>query len=111
MVASNPPKQEEDATQVCRTSAQKSAGKRQPSQLRGIVMRTHANNQPSQRLAQVRDQESQREILNFLHALRTYPDRFAQEPQLSFEQHFFQVAAELPEVSGKAADGIQPCKV
>ena len=74
-------------------------------------MRTHASNQPNQPLAQVCAQDTQREISNFLHALRTYPDRFAQEPQLSFEQHFFQVAAELPEASRKAADGIPPCKV
>ena len=52
-----------------------------------------------------RDEEVQREIQNFLQALRTYPERFAQEPHLSFEQHFCRVAAELelPEISRKAA--------
>jgi hypothetical protein len=49
------------------------------------------------------DKETQQEIQSFLRALRTYPDRFAREPRLSFEQHFSQVAAELPEVLRKAA--------
>jgi hypothetical protein len=34
-----------------------------------------------------RVQDAQREIDSFLRALRSYPDRFAREPYLSFEQH------------------------
>jgi len=64
------------------------------------------SNQPTPRIAQVRDEEAQREIQSFLQAIRTYPDRFAQEPHLSFEQHFFRVAAEQPAFSRKAASGI-----
>jgi len=65
-------------------------------------MRMHTN--PARPgLTADRDEEVQREIQNFLQALRTYPDRFAQEPQLSFERHFWRVAAEPPETSRKAA--------
>jgi hypothetical protein len=64
------------------------------------------SNQPTPRIAQVRDEEAQREIQSFLQAIRTYPDRFAQEPHLSFEQHFFRVAAGQSGVSRKAASGI-----
>jgi len=66
-------------------------------------MRTQTSNPASPKLTPVRDEEVPREIRNFLLALRTYPDRFAREPKLSFERHFSQVAAELPEVIGKAA--------
>jgi hypothetical protein len=34
-----------------------------------------------------REQEAQEEIDSFLRALRSYPDRFAREPELSFQQH------------------------
>lgn len=74
-------------------------------------MRTRTSNQPTPRIAQVRDEEAQREVQSFLQALRTYPDCFAQEPQLSFQQHFFRVAAQLPGVSRKAAGSIQLWKV
>jgi len=105
MVHITPRTQEKDETQVCQWSAHAMwrAGTRQPSQLRGIVMRTQSSNPATPRLTPVRDEEAQREIQSFLQALRTYPDRFAREPTLSFAQHFSQVAAELPEVSGKAA--------
>ena len=43
------------------------------------------------RAAQERD--VQHEIKSFLSALVTYPDRFAREPELSFEQHLFQLVA------------------
>ena len=33
------------------------------------------------------DDEVQREIDSFLRAVRSYPDRFAREPYLSFQQH------------------------
>jgi hypothetical protein len=35
----------------------------------------------------VREQEVQQEIASFLQALSSYPDRFAREPYLSFQQH------------------------
>ncbi len=41
-----------------------------------------------------RQREVQREIKNFVNALSSYPDRFARNPYLSFEQHLFSVAAE-----------------
>jgi len=66
-------------------------------------MRMHTSNPATPTPAPGRDDEAQREIQHFLEALRTYPDRFAQEPKLSFEQHFFRVAAEMPEVLRKAA--------
>jgi hypothetical protein len=34
-----------------------------------------------------REQVAQQEIDSFLWALRSYPDRFAREPYLSFQQH------------------------
>lgn len=33
------------------------------------------------------DREVQREIDSFLRAVSSYPDRFAREPYLSFQQH------------------------
>jgi hypothetical protein len=35
----------------------------------------------------------QPEIKVFLSALGSYPDRFARDPRVSFEQHFFRIAA------------------
>jgi hypothetical protein len=40
-----------------------------------------------------REREVRREIENFLRALSSYPDRFARDPYLSFEQHLFSIAA------------------
>jgi len=34
-----------------------------------------------------REHEAQQEIDSFLRALHSYPDRFAREPYLSFQQH------------------------
>jgi hypothetical protein len=34
-----------------------------------------------------REHEVQREIESFLRAVSSYPDRFAREPYLSFQQH------------------------
>ena len=33
------------------------------------------------------ESDAQREIENFLQAVESYPDRFAREPYLSFQQH------------------------
>lgn len=43
-----------------------------------------------------RKREVHREIENFLRALSSYPDGFARDPYLSFEQHLFTVAARQP---------------
>jgi hypothetical protein len=41
-----------------------------------------------------RDREVRQEIENFLNALSSYPDRFARDPYISFEEHLFIVTAE-----------------
>ena len=40
-----------------------------------------------------RERDVQHEIKSFLRALVSYQDRFAQDPDLSFEQHLFQLVA------------------
>jgi len=40
-----------------------------------------------------RETEVRREMENFLRALSSYPDRFARDPYLSFEQHLFSIAS------------------
>lgn len=46
--------------------------------------------------AVARARKTQQEIENFLHALSSYPDRFARDPYLSFEQHLFSIATASP---------------
>jgi hypothetical protein len=41
-----------------------------------------------------REYEAQQEIRNFLWAMSSYPDRFAQNPALSFQQHLNSVATQ-----------------
>jgi hypothetical protein len=41
-----------------------------------------------------REREVRQEIENFLNALSSYPDRFARDPYVSFEEHLFIVTAE-----------------
>jgi hypothetical protein len=43
-----------------------------------------------------REHEVQQEIETFLAALNSYPDRFACNPCLSFEQHLFSLATARP---------------
>jgi len=43
----------------------------------------------------VRRREVRREIENFLQALNSYPDRFARNPCISFEQHLFSIASQV----------------
>jgi hypothetical protein len=50
-----------------------------------------------------RDREVRQEIENFLNALSSYPDRFARDPYVSFEEHLFIVTAEN-QVSGVGGD-------
>jgi hypothetical protein len=38
-----------------------------------------------------REREVRREIAHFLNALSSYPDRFARDPYVSFEEHLFLV--------------------
>ena len=40
-----------------------------------------------------RPSDTQREIKNFMRALSSYPERFAHNPYLSFEQHLVSIAA------------------
>ncbi len=49
-----------------------------------------------------RERDVQNEIRNFLTALVSYPDRFATDPDLSFEQHLFQwvAANQMPSRAG-----------
>ena len=50
-----------------------------------------------------REGEVRREIDSFLRALSSYPDRFAHDPYLSFEQHLFSiVSANRPATAGEA---------
>ena len=37
--------------------------------------------------------DTQREIRNFMRALNSYPERFADNPYLSFEQYLFSIAS------------------
>ena len=47
-----------------------------------------------------RDQEVKQEIENFLNALNSYVDRFAQEPRLSFQEHLFDIEMANQQTSG-----------
>ena len=38
--------------------------------------------------------KAEQEIENFLKAVNSYPERFAQDPQLSFEDHLFTITAQ-----------------
>jgi hypothetical protein len=50
-----------------------------------------------------RAQEVQQEIENFLRALNSYPDEFAHDPRLSFEQHLLSMK-EMPPTNGGGED-------
>ena len=43
-----------------------------------------------------RENEVQREIDSFLRAVNSYPDRFAHEPYLSFQQHLSNIVTAEP---------------
>lgn len=47
-----------------------------------------------------RDQKVKQEIENFLNALNSYVDRFAQEPRLSFQEHLFDIETASQQTSG-----------
>jgi len=47
-----------------------------------------------------REQEVKQEIENFLSALNSYPDRFAREPRLSFQEHLFDVEMASQQANG-----------
>jgi hypothetical protein len=40
------------------------------------------------------DQTAYNEVESFLRALESYPERFANDPKLSFEQYFVRVAGQ-----------------
>jgi len=48
-----------------------------------------------------REQEVKQEIENFLHALNSYPDRFAREPRLSFHEHLFDIETASHQAPGR----------
>lgn len=52
-----------------------------------------------------RQREVQREIETFLRALSSYPDRFARNPYLSFEQHFFSIAGTSQSIEPRRREG------
>jgi hypothetical protein len=43
-----------------------------------------------------RENEVQREIDSFIRAVNSYPDRFAREPYLSFQQHLSNIVTAEP---------------
>jgi hypothetical protein len=55
-----------------------------------------------------REQEVQQEIDSFLRAISSYPDRFAREPYLSFQQHLCSIVtaahANSTDHSGQSSD-------
>ncbi len=42
--------------------------------------------------------QAEQEIENFLKAINSYPERFAKDPQLSFEDHLFTITAQSEQV-------------
>ncbi len=62
---------------------------------------------PARQVRQVRtadrrlsgNEQVRREIQSFLHALKSYPDRFAKEPHITFEEHHGGLARSAGEVS------------
>ncbi|HVO82197.1 MAG TPA: hypothetical protein VMT28_15790 [Terriglobales bacterium] len=67
----------------------------QPSGMWGEEMSTRKHRPITMRICSS-DREVQQEIETFLTALSSYPDRFARNPCLSFEQHLFSLAATKP---------------
>ena len=56
-----------------------------------------------------RERQVRREIADFLNALSSYPDRFARDPYVSFEEHLFLVGANNP-VCGTGGDRPRSCE-
>ena len=52
----------------------------------------------------IRRREVQQEIDNYLMALMSYPERFAQDPCVSFEQHLFSMMAAGQTSRGSKSD-------
>ncbi len=44
-----------------------------------------------------RNEQARKEIENFLSALNSYPDRAANDPGLTFQQHFYRLLASSAE--------------
>ena len=63
--------------------------------LRGMIMRNTRIQALTTSLAEVKQQyQAEQEIQNFLKAMHSYPERFAQDPKLSFEDHLFTITAQ-----------------
>jgi hypothetical protein len=59
-------------------------------------MKTKRNHAIDLGVADTREGDAQREIDSFLRALSSYPDRFAREPYLSFQQHLSSIVTAAP---------------
>jgi hypothetical protein len=56
-------------------------------------MRTKKQSTPTLKVSDAaQERDVQQEIDRFLRALSSYPDRFAREPYLSFQQHLSSIA-------------------
>jgi hypothetical protein len=64
-------------------------------------MKTKKHQGIDSRVAEVRERDAQREIDSFLRALSSYPDRFAREPYLSFQQHLSSIVNTCPRGTDK----------
>jgi hypothetical protein len=68
-------------------------------------MKTKKHHATDLGVADPREHEAQREIDSFLRAVSSYPDRFAREPYLSFQQHLSSIvaAAHAPGIDEKSS--------
>jgi hypothetical protein len=64
----------------------------QPSQLSGDVMTMKSQDGKVSTARHGEDQTAHSEVESYLRALQSYPERFANDPKLSFEQYFVRVA-------------------
>jgi hypothetical protein len=66
---------------------------------RGMMMRSSKIQAVAPSLTKVKLRyKAEQEIQNFLKAINSYPERFAQDPQLSFEDHLFTITAQSEQV-------------
>ena len=58
-------------------------------------MRSNKIQALTQSLSEVKQEyQAEKEIQNFLKAMHSYPERFAQDPGLSFDDHLFMITAQ-----------------
>jgi hypothetical protein len=61
----------------------------------GMMMRSNKIQTVTPSLSAVKQEyQAEKEIQNFLKAMHSYPERFAQNPALSFEDHLFTITAQ-----------------